>query len=303
MTLPLGESLDATNVNWLSTGSAQWFGQTNTTHDGIDAARSGSIGNSQETVLQASITASWSGRYTFWWKVSSEPVVDKLEFRLNGVVQTNISGEVDWQSVSIPVAAGTSLLQWRYFKDVSNSGGQDAAWVDQFVFIPDPPVITLQPVPANQTVNLGANVNYFIRANGGTLNYQWLQNGSNVVGGNSSSLNLNGVSRAQNGNYFVVVTNSGGGVTSSVVNLKVLVSQQLAAPVMLLGGAFQLSSTDANGGLLTPADLANLQTQASTNLTDWTTLSNALTLTNGVLMLQDPAATNAANRFYRILEN
>lgn len=206
-------------------------------------------------------------------------------------------------AVSIAVPAGTNILQWRYSKDSSNSSGQDTAWVDQFAYVPDPPVITLQPAPANQTVNLGANVNYFIRANGGTLSYQWLQNGSNVVGGNSSSLNLNAVGRAQNGTYLVVVTNSGGGVTSSVVNLKVLVPQRLAAPAMQPGGAFQLSSTDANGGLLTPADLANLQAQASTNLTDWTTLSNALTLTNGVLMLSDPAATNTANRFYRILEN
>ena len=303
VTVPLGEAMDVTNLTWISSGSSLWFGETNVTHDGVDAAQSGSIGSSQETILQTTVATNWSGRYTFWWKVSSEAYFDTLEFRINGVSQTNISGEVDWQPVSLAVPAGTNILQWRYSKDTSNSGGQDTAWVDQFVYVPDPPVITLQPTPTNQTVNLGANVNYFIRANGGTLNYQWLQNGSNVVGGNSSSLNLNGVSRAQNGNYFVVVTNSGGGVTSSVVNLKVLVPQLLGAPVMQPGGAFQLSSTDANGGLLTPADLANLQAQVSTNLRDWTTLANALTLTNGVLMLQDPAATNAANRFYRILEN
>jgi len=303
VTVPLGEALDVTNLTWISSGSSLWFGQTNVTHDGVDAAQSGSIGNSQETILQTTIATNWPGRYTFWWKVSSEAYYDTLEFRINGISQTNISGEVDWQPVSIAMPAGTNILQWRYSKDTSNSGGQDAAWVDQFVYVPDPPVITLQPTPANQTVNLGTNVNYFVRANGGTISYQWLQNGSNVVGGNSSSLNLNNVSRAQNGNYFVVVANSGGGVTSSVVNLKVLVPQLLGAPVMLPGGAFQLSSTDANGGLLTPADLTNLQAQASTNLTDWTTLSNALTLTNGVLMLSDPAATNMTSRYYRIIEN
>jgi hypothetical protein len=77
----------------------------------------------------------------------------------------------------------------------------------------------------------------------------------------------------------------------------------LGTPVFLPDGSILLSSTDAGGGQLSPADLANLQAQASTNLVDWTTLTNALTLTNGVLQLQDPGATNLPLRFYRILEN
>jgi hypothetical protein len=240
--------------------------------------------------------------YTFWWKVSSEQVFDTLEFRINGVAQTSISGEADWQQVSVPVAAGTNVLQWRYSKDASDSSSQDAGWVDQFAFIPDPPVITLQPSPASQTVNLGANVAYFVGANGGVLRYQWLQNGTNVVGGNSSTLALNNVGRAQNGTYFVTVTNSGGGVTSSNVTLKVLVPQLLGPPVFSANGTLVLSSTDANGGLLSASDLANLQAQSSTNLVDWVTLTNALTLTNGVIQLQDSSATSSPSRYYRILE-
>ena len=184
--IPLGDALDATNLNWTTSGNAQWFGETNVTHDGVDAARSGGIGALQETILQTTVGTNWSGRYTFWWKVSSEQDFDFLEFRVNGIVQTSISGEVNWQQVSIPVAAGTNVLQWRYSKDASFDGGQDAGWVDQFAFIPDGPTITLQPV--SQTVNMGTNVHFpTARPNGRRiLRYQWRQNG-NVIGGNSPS--------------------------------------------------------------------------------------------------------------------
>ncbi|HEX9046120.1 MAG TPA: immunoglobulin domain-containing protein, partial [Verrucomicrobiae bacterium] len=302
VSVPLGVALDATRFNWTSSGAVPWFGQTNISQDGLSAARSGSIGNSQESILQTTVAANWSGRCTFWWKVSSEAFFDTLEFRLNGVVQDSISGEQDWQLVSIPVAAGTNVLQWRYFKDSSNSAGQDAAWVDQFAFIPDPPVISQQPAPASQVVNWGSNVTYTVSANGGPLGYQWLQNGTNPVGNNSSVLQLANVGRAQNGTYYVTVTNAGGSVTSSNVILNVRVPQLLTAPKLASDGTLTLSSTDADGGLLTDADLANLQAQVSTNLLDWTTLTNALTLTNGVVQLQDPGATNSPNRYYRILE-
>jgi len=298
---PLGDAVDATNLNWTTTGNAQWFGQTNVTHDGVDAARSGGIGALQETILQTTVGTNWSGRYTFWWKVSSEQDFDFLEFRLNGIVQTNISGEVDWQQVSIPAAAGTNVLQWRYSKDFSFDAGQDAGWVDQFAFLPDPPVITNQP--ASQTVNMGATAFLTVTAGGAPqLKYQWRQNG-NVIGGNSPTLVLSDMGRAQNGTYFVTVTNSGGTTVSSNAVLKVLVPQLLASPTLLPNGSFQLTSTDANGGTLSPSDLANFEAQASTDLVNWVTLTNALSLTNGMLQLQDNGGTNWPARFYRILEH
>jgi len=40
----------------------------------------------------------------------------------------------------------------------------------------------------------------------------------------------------------------------------------------------------------------------SSNLVDWVTLPGTLTLTNGLLQLQDSYATDAPMRFYRIIE-
>jgi len=302
VTIPLGEALDATNRAWTSSGNALWYGQTNVTHDGVDAARSGDIGNSQETILQTILVTNWPGHCAFWWKVSSEDYFDVLEFRLNGVTQTAISGEVDWQPCSIAIPAGTNTLQWRYSKDASYSSGLDAGWVDQFTFLPDPPVITLQPV--GQTVNMGTNVQFRVIATGATpLTYRWQQNSISPVGGNSSLLTLAGVGRSRNGAYSVVVTNAGGSVTSDSAMLKVLVPQKLGVPVLLPDGTMQLLSGDADGGLLSESDLSNFEALASTNLTDWVTLPGALGLTNGQLWLQDGATTNWPQRFYRIIEN
>jgi alpha-tubulin suppressor-like RCC1 family protein len=299
--IPLGVALNATNWIWTTSGSAPWFGETNVTHDGASAAQSGGIGALQETILQTTVGTNQPGSYTFWWKVSSEQDFDFLEFRVNGIVQTNISGEVDWRQVIIPVAAGTNVLQWRYSKDATFDGGQDAGWVDQFAYLPAPPVITLQPV--SQTVNMGTNVTFHITATGGTpdLHYQWRQNG-NLVGGNSSALTMINVARAQDGVYSVTVTNAGGGTVSSNAILKVLVPQHLAAPQLLPNGTFQFTSTDANGGLLSPSDLANFEAQASTNLANWVTLPGALSLTNGMLLLQD-GGSNYTARYYRIIEH
>jgi len=301
--IPLGTALNATNLVWTTSGSAPWFGETNVTHDGVSAVQSGGIGALQETILQTTVATNQPGSYSFWWKVSSEPDFDVLEFRINGVVQTNISGAVDWQQVSIPVAAGTNALEWRYSKDASVDLGLDAGWVDQFAFVPGPPVITQQPV--SQIVNLGSNVTFSVAATGGKLSYQWWHNTTMLANYPVATMTWNNVSRAQDGNYYAVVTdaNTGLSTVSSNAVLTVRVPQLLGSPTLLPNGMFQLTSTDANGGLLTAANLTNFSAQASTDLVNWVTLPNALSLTNGMLLLQDSSSSNFATRYYRLVEH
>jgi alpha-tubulin suppressor-like RCC1 family protein len=301
VSIPLGLAVDfEKGVTWTSTGVSAWFGQTNTTHDHIDAARSGDIDHGQETILQTILQTSPT-QISFWWKVSSETGFDKLEFLVNGVVQATISGEVDWQQRIVPLPVGSPLLQWRYSKDGSGSIGQDAGWVDQISLVPNPPVITVQPI--SKTVEMGTNVTFSVGVSGtGPLGFQWRKNETNLFGG-GSLLTLNNVGRAQRGVYSVIVTNAGGSATSSNVILKVLVPQQLSAPTLLPDGTFQFSSTDADGGLLSTEDLVNLELQASDDLTNWVALPNGLSLTNGTLLLKDTEQTNFPARFYRIVEH
>ncbi|HEY5914710.1 MAG TPA: M6 family metalloprotease domain-containing protein [Verrucomicrobiae bacterium] len=142
--VPLGEALDGPDLTWTTGGTAPWSGQTGITHDRLDAGQSGMISDSQDTWMQTTMTTG-PGTLTFWWKVSSEPGYDFLEFYLDDVLQSGrIAGEVDWTQQTYSLNAGSHTLRWRYAKDQAVSAGQDRAWVDQVAFVPattQPPVL------------------------------------------------------------------------------------------------------------------------------------------------------------------
>lgn len=167
---------------------------------------------------------------------------------------------------------------------------------------PAPPVIITQP--AGQIVLGGSNVTISVVASGtAPLNYFWRKNASPLTDVSNSTLILLNVSRANSGTYNVIITNIAGSVTSSNAILLVHVPQRLGAPQLLADGTLAFASSDADGGIISPSDLVNLQAQASTNLVDWVNLPGALTVTNGGLQLFDFNSTNAPMRFYRIMEN
>ena len=131
----LGEAVDQPSLSWTSSGTAPWFSQTVVTHDGVDAAQSGDIGDSQFSTMETTVTG--PGTLTFWWSVSSESGFDYLVFIANGVEQSGkISGTVGWTQKSYELTAGTHVLQWKYYKDGSVSSGSDAGWVDQVTWQP-----------------------------------------------------------------------------------------------------------------------------------------------------------------------
>src|SRR6185369_10991819 len=80
----LAEALDTAGLTWTTGGNASWLGQTNVTFDGVDAARSGTITDGQESWLQTIVTG--PGVVAFWWKVSSEGDSDVLQFYMGGAL-------------------------------------------------------------------------------------------------------------------------------------------------------------------------------------------------------------------------
>src|SRR6266404_1524618 len=129
-TLTLGDALDNTSVIWTTGGSANWIAQTSVAFSGGDAAQSGTIGNGQTSWIQTIVTGPMN--LSFYWKVSSEANFDFLHFYVDGVEQTSISGEVDWQAKTFSVVSGAHTVQWAYTKDaVCCASGSDTAWLDQ----------------------------------------------------------------------------------------------------------------------------------------------------------------------------
>lgn len=123
-------ALNTTNLTWTTGGDANWFIETTNTFDGVSAAQSGVITDSQTNWIETTVTA--DGELSFYWKVSSEEDFDYLTFYINGEPQDSISGEVDWNQETYSVFAGDTL-RWEYGKDDSVSEGANAGWLDQVV--------------------------------------------------------------------------------------------------------------------------------------------------------------------------
>ncbi len=164
-----------------------------------------------------------------------------------------------------------------------------------------PLVITEQP--QSQVVAAGSNVNLHVTAYGsGTLNYRWQQNGVDLFSATNSTLALPNIHRGEAGTYDVIVTNTAASVQSSDAIVRVIAAERLAVPILLPGDKLQLLFNDADGGaLLTTNDLATFDVLGSTNLVDWTLITNALTLTNGSIIFED-MMTNSPQRYYRVRE-
>src|ERR1039457_5887475 len=105
-----------------------------------------------------------------------------------------------------PVQFGdsTNAQHMAVMKDFSIAAGPDT----------NPPAIIAQP--QGQTNAVAETISLSVAASGsGTLNYQWRFNGTNISSATANPLVLANAQLTNNGNYYVVVTNLFGSVTSS----------------------------------------------------------------------------------------
>jgi hypothetical protein len=100
----------------------------------------------------------------------------------------------------------------------------------EFVYVPPvvAPAITAQP--QSEVVNAGGSASFDVTATGtAPLSYQWRRNGSPLANATDSSYTLNNAQSGHAGTYYVVVTNTGGSVTSSNVLLTVNVPPSITS--------------------------------------------------------------------------
>jgi len=126
-----------TALSFTTGGSANWFGQTTTSYYGEDAAQSGDISDDQESWMQTTVTGPTT--VTFYWMVSSEAGYDFLEFYIDGSLEDQISGSVNWQQNTYTIStSGSHALKWRYVKDKGTDSGSDCGWVDKVEWVITP---------------------------------------------------------------------------------------------------------------------------------------------------------------------
>ena len=127
----LGDALGSAGLVWSTGGDAGWTATV--AEDGSSASWSGKIGDLNVSWMEATVTG--PGTLSFDWMVSSEQGGDCLTFSIDGVAQPGaISGEVNWQTLTFSIPAGTHRLTWTYSKNGSGSSGLDAGWVRSVVF-------------------------------------------------------------------------------------------------------------------------------------------------------------------------
>lgn len=146
--------------------------------------------------------------------------------------------------------------------------------------------VSIQTSPADQSAAPGSTVLFTVAATGTDLNYLWRRNGQPLGAANSSTLELTGVTAANQGSYDVVVSNASNSVVSAAATLVVtqgaLVDSQPVPRILLSGQPLNLTV----GVLGTPAPTVA-----------WTRNNQALSATGATLNI--PAATLADAGNYR----
>ena len=157
------------------------------------------------------------------------------------------------------------------------------------------PSITTQPT--SKTIGVGSNVTFTVTATAGAspLFYQWFNTNNVVSNQTNASLILQNLQLTDSGDYYVVITNSFGSVTSSLASLTV---QQYAPTIAALQtqGAIQFS-------FYGPSNYPYIL-QAATNLTppiNWQNIITNNTDANGVWNFTDTNTVFYPVRFYRAM--
>ena len=107
------------------------------------------------------------------------------------------------------------------------------------VSVGQPPVINRQPASANGLA--GGCITLSIDASGPNLAYQWLKNGQEIAGANTSQLTLATLKTNDAGNYSVIISNPGGRVGSRTAVVGVVPSAQITSGLI---GYFPLNDFD-----------------------------------------------------------
>lgn len=125
----------------VSSSNADWHIDSQQASEGQFSLRSGTIGHNQNSDIEWVFAEPLpSGTLELDYRESSESCCDYLRVYFNGSYRSfsrNSNGSTtDWQTVSISVPAGTTVIRFSYQKDVSVSSDADAIWIDNLTFSP-----------------------------------------------------------------------------------------------------------------------------------------------------------------------
>ncbi|MBA4149357.1 MAG: family 10 glycosylhydrolase [Verrucomicrobia bacterium] len=147
--------------------------------------------------------------------------------------------------------------------------------------------------PQSVAVRHGDEAAFNVVASGSApFTYQWKFQNTNIAGATANILSLSDVQNDKIGSYTVAVSNSYGGVTSSAATLGLIPpSEPVLHSIEILPNQSLRFVMEGEPGYSYSIDV-------STNLIQWTTLTNLLNESGSVEFI-DPDSSNQARRFYR----
>jgi hypothetical protein len=263
-TTNINYSLQVPNSNPIA-GSVSWYAQVFGTNGISTTGVSWQVNTNNSTLVTVSVTGGTQGTvvlYASYYDTNGDLVIANPLVVASDVVSANLnsillnpgsaimsSGDVLPTSVWGNYPNGTSTLlyipagQAQYAssnpnvasvdgngKITMNTNGTAKITVSyqgltaQAVVSTKDPFIILQPQNTNAPVGFTAALS--VTANGtSSLGYQWLFNGTNIVGGTNSILLLSNCQLTNTGSYSVVVSDMFGIVTSSVAILSIFANK------------------------------------------------------------------------------
>ncbi|MFM2295150.1 MAG: hypothetical protein RLZZ350_1563, partial [Verrucomicrobiota bacterium] len=253
------------------TGSApfsyQWFRSgTNAVADATNAALNFASAQTNDTGSYYVVINNSYGATTS--SVATLTVYQPISISSSPASQTNLVGSNVTFSVGV---TGTApfVYQWRFNTtnilaatnssftvnnaQFTNAGNYDVIAANPFgatnsiaatLTVVAPPAITVPPL--SRTNLVGSVANFNVTASGtGPLAYQWYRNGSVITNANGNQITLSNVIAASAANFFVVLTNNYGAVTSATVALTIVspptITNQPASRTNNLGTAATFS--------------------------------------------------------------
>jgi PKD repeat protein len=182
-------------------------------------------------------------------------------------------------------------------------GGTNVLIRTNYIVVAEPVVADFTAGPTNGLAPLTVT---FTNLSSGATNYSW------AFGDGNLSINSNPLNTYSNsGTYSVTLTAVGAGGTNiltrtNYITVTLPTDLLLVNPLVLLNRTFQFAVSNVDGTPISAAQQSNIEIHASANLslpfTNWSVLTNATLLTNGVLQVTDPDSILSAQRFYRAVQ-
>ncbi len=111
-------------------GDDEWCIVSDVAYDGIHSAKSVVPSLHGESAMIITIYIEEDGNLSFRKKVSSRIYYNFLRFYINGELEDEWSGNIDWSEETYTLSAGSNILKWEYARIIPSMSMANCGWID-----------------------------------------------------------------------------------------------------------------------------------------------------------------------------